>query len=452
MKHAHIVELLTLPGRPDPLFPNLQHIDILPSGLSCVPSLFFFVNPSLQTFSHLSRIPRTTFPTSSVSSDSSAPSDELMTVLPRMAITCSHLQYFEYSGPTDNDFLIRLCKLTSLKILRLTITNNQNPNALQYIQFLPLIVELEIEGLCLETRAPSERFVELLPKRRRLRNLRVLTVFATPHKQGQIGWSLYPLRLRQLRVRFFHFTNLGLLQQCIFVYLEENPNIEELSVEFYCQHLGARHGPTAAHVNIDNQFVRTATRWFPSLPKALRFLHHLSFMDIPYDMAVAISPSIRTCMVSCSIARYASFRVQLGDGSVARLPLPTAAFPSLSFLQSTVWKHSTSLEEFEFHFDKALVEEEPLVEPLDSCPSPSQHPLRQLTINTGVSQAESTKLNLSASRKADIAMLLDRLFPRLEVVSGTAKEVWDEVGVMVKAFQKQREYIFAQVDGILDRF
>jgi hypothetical protein len=78
------------------------------------------------------------------------------------------------------------------------------------------------------------------------------------------------------------------------------------------------------------------------------------------------------------------------------------------------------------------------------------HPLRELRINTGATRSESEVLDLPLQRKVDIAMMLDRLFPNLESVSGSAGAQWDEVGVLLKAFQKQRSFVLREVEGLFD--
>ncbi|KAJ3515699.1 hypothetical protein NMY22_g14382 [Coprinellus aureogranulatus] len=87
-------------------------------------------------------------------------------------------------------------------------------------------------------------------------------------------------------------------------------------------------------------------------------------------------------------------------------------------------------------------------ESLEEYSSTSQgihHPLRKLKVNTGGTLLESSRLGLSLSRKADIAMFLERLFPVLATVEGSASTVWDDIGELIVAFRKQRERVAADL-------
>ncbi len=76
------------------------------------------------------------------------------------------------------------------------------------------------------------------------------------------------------------------------------------------------------------------------------------------------------------------------------------------------------------------------------------HGLRILKIQT--LQANERGLQLSAKRKVEIAMYLDRLFPQLEVVQGSAGDgsVWEEIEMLLKSYQTVKEHVYARVEAM----
>lgn len=198
----------------------------------------------------------------------------------------------------------------------------------------------------------------------------------------------------------------------------------------------------------------TAMKWTTSIESLL-------LRDIPLDMAASIAPTLLRAISCWSTLTHLSFRVALDDPGNSEdsdgTSLLTPPFPGLSFLASKIRRYCPILEELEFHFDKGLVVEEDLTHSLETCECTTHgcsghHRLRKLRINTGSTVDESRRLDLSVSRKIKIATFLDRLFPALEVVEGSAEEVWDEIGKWVQAFREPRERFAAQVYAVLDGF
>lgn len=445
MAAPYIVELLTLPGRPEPLFPKLQDVAILPMGSVSVPSLFFLITPSMRTFERLAVTPLDPPDGRDMGLDSSSPPEDLMAAIPRMTVSSFHLHSFSYSGPTNEEFMARLCQLTTLKTLRLTITNRGNPDTLQYIHCLPTIERLNIEGVWLAGDVGGRRIVDLPPERKRMPKLRVLDILATSFGQLRVAYSLGPSPyIRRLRLRFFAATDLTKMKCCIQAYLMCNPAIDEFAVEFY----GSRNGPVP---NVSISQHRFAARGFPQSLQHLRKIRGISFIDIPYSLASASTLSILGAIGYWATITRVTFRILHSESAETPTATSSSPFPGLSFLSSTVWRSCPNLQELEFHFNRNLVVEEDLAQSLDACRSTVHHPLRELRINTGANRAESEELDLPLPRKVDIAMMLDHLFPRLDILSGSAGAQWDEVGVLVKAFQKQRGFVFREVEGLFDR-
>ena len=66
----------------------------------------------------------------------------------------------------------------------------------------------------------------------------------------------------------------------------------------------------------------------------------------------------------------------------------------------------------------------------------STHPLRHLTIITDV---EDNDIAYCLRHKVTIAKFLDRLFPSLIRVDGTARGLWEDVNVLIESFQESRK-------------
>ncbi|KAJ3540174.1 hypothetical protein NMY22_g4412 [Coprinellus aureogranulatus] len=448
MSPHHAIELLTLTERPSPLFPNLQDIAISPLGASKSPSLFLLASPSLRTFKYLCSTPRIALNTQEVVLDTTWPPTDLTTVLPRLAATAVSLQEFTYCGTTNDEFLSRIGQLTSLTSLRLSITSAQTPDALQNIRRLPNLEVLEIQYLCVmaggeESRVHRVR--ELFPPDSRLHNLKSLYVFATPFGQGAVGTALCPTKLQRLRLLFLKATELPWIQQCGWVYFLPNPDIYDLSIEFACQNFTSPRVLTSGEEAA--QILLKAKKSFPLSLTKLKALRQVSFKDVPYSLAAAIYPDISTAIPSWTLLQGLSFRIDLKTPSptdVGPTPPSSPPFVGLSFLASVVRNDCPNLEELEFHFNKVLVREESLEE-YSSTSQGIHHPLRKLKVNTGGTLLESSRLGMSLSRKADIAMFLERLFPVLATVEGSASTVWDDIGELIVAFRKQRERVAADL-------
>ena len=450
MSPHHATELFTLAGIPSPLFPNLQRVSICPLGVSSVASLFLLMTPSLRTFERLScpflgsqngnEVPPPAGP--------HQPSVDLMAVLPRMAASYFHLKTFIYSGPTNDEFFFRLSHIKPLKVLRLRSTSLQGVAAIQNIRRLAFLEDFDFEVLDLTLDASLKRSPVLFdPTVLRLGNLQSLSITSSGYAQALLGWTIYPTKLRRLNLRFFGETVLKSIEQCGWLFLQPNPQLEALFIDFFFQDIPPMH---AFIIRTDEAQAQTPLLEYLN---GLKSIGQFSVTGIPCRLATDVSPQISQAMYLWRRVKEVTFRVQPeaqvtpAGASAGSNPSP---FPGPSFLSSTVRDCCPNLEKLEFHFDKALITDESLEAVLESREIPQiRHPLRELKINVGDTIAAGAELNLPASRKADIAMFLDRLFPQLEVVDGSASAVWREVGVLVKAFRRQREHFVAQVEGVL---
>ncbi|KAJ3523874.1 hypothetical protein NMY22_g11244 [Coprinellus aureogranulatus] len=435
------VELMTLPGRPDPFFPHLQHIAINPPATVRLPSIFIFVTPSLRSAD--------VFPSHRISTpatgDVSAGQvlhlfDEWLAVFARIAALSIELQHFSYCGATSGKFWSILSRFTHLRSLRLSIKNVEYPESFHPLRRLPLLESLDIDALCLQSRTTHLSSTTST----QLHRLRYLSIYATAYHQFRIARSISPPQVRHLNLHVFKEGERYTFCQAVLQYLENNHVLETVNVEFSCSHLQEEVDP------LSGWWARVVMQRLRSALDAVRKVQRMSFIDAPYRLATTILPMLCQSMARWNALTFFHFRIRLDDSSTSVFS-SLSPFPGISFLATTVWQHCRQLQELELHFDRdMIVSGEDLEEPLESAlPGTSPHPLRELTINTGTTLEESKKLELTAQRKVDIAMFFDRLFPKLEVVGGSAVELWHEVDVLVKGFQRQRRYFTAEMEGRL---
>lgn len=194
------------------------------------------------------------------------PSDDLLTILPRLYTSCSNIVSFSYSGPTNDTLILLLFQLRSLKRIRLSSTSRLDTFILRCLHQLPLVEELDIELPLLHAKA-AESTTPTTPGNG-LSTLRTLTVFTTPYGHGRTVCSLAPgPHLRELCLRFLTSPLIQLFKLCGLLYLQPNPNLEKLSFEFSGQHV---------HLSPDPGVLDTAPEllrgqnWFPVLMNNLK--------------------------------------------------------------------------------------------------------------------------------------------------------------------------------------
>ncbi|KAJ3546912.1 hypothetical protein NMY22_g1857 [Coprinellus aureogranulatus] len=465
----HVLELLTLPERPAILFPSLRSVSI--STRFRVPSVaspFLLVSPPLIAFQYSSYKPWDLFPPTP---DSLTPPEDLEMVLPTMATT---LQSFNYCGPTTNEFIHRICRMKSLRTLHLSTTSEQHPKYLQYIHHLPCIEEFNIEGLYFKGAAWEPRVMDLVPPTSRMPRLRALTVRAASVWHGRVALYLLPTTLRSLYLQMTRCTDAMPMFLSGYTYFKPNTNLEELSIEMFDQ-FGLGEPITSLPTPTEQ---RELAEGFETTLAGLKCLRCFSVTGIPPDLAVTLLPHVTQAMVSWPAVTRISFNVQPNHANVQPThervwglnsmdffsqntlhfespppPSPTpqkpsaTSFPGLSFLSLVIAKLCPGLLELEFHFDIVLVVEEPLEMFLDA-QGPRHLRLQTLTINTGITSGDCNWLSLvSQSRKADIAMFLDQLFPGLEVIKGSYHKLWEDVSVLIKAFRGYGARILADWEG-----
>jgi hypothetical protein len=298
-----------------------------------------------------------------------------------------------------------------------------------------------------------------------LLDLESLEVRTTESQHCLLSRVLPPRRLDKLELMYDNASDVTAINLSIGLYLQAKPELRILIVSFTgIPILQSSPIPSAGRSEWRSEKeTREVMRFWL---KRLRKLRKLAISDIPFDLATSISPTLLRAISRWEHLTSLRFRVRL-DASEPELStrtfFSTPLFPGISFLASKIWRFCPYLEEMEYHFDKTLVAEEDLSESLKACETSMEgplleergsvrpkahHRLQRLCINTGTTAEESKQMQLPVSRKIQIATFLDRLFPALVVVEGSAKESWSEIEAWVKSYQEQREYIVARVEDM----
>ncbi|KAH6903207.1 hypothetical protein BKA70DRAFT_1301903 [Coprinopsis sp. MPI-PUGE-AT-0042] len=105
-------------------------------------------------------------------------------------------------------------------------------------------------------------------------------------------------------------------------------------------------------------------------------------------------------------------------------------FATADTLQDLALKGCKNLKTLELHFQDDSFSQAPLL-PTQK----STHPLQYLSIITFV---DDEHLDYSVRHKIAIAVFLDRLFPSLVKVDGTATALWEDVNALVESYQASR--------------
>lgn len=165
------LELITLQGRPNPLFPSLQSITFGRGTHPSISCIVLLVNPSLQSVDiTIQPLADTNGP---VGVTASQPAEtNLLAVLPAMSFSTPRLRKFDYQGPLNEKITHGLSNLRNLTSLHLEITNAASPVDLQGLQGFPQLKDLQVIAPNLQCTSPES---VLLVKMGNLRKLEVAT-------------------------------------------------------------------------------------------------------------------------------------------------------------------------------------------------------------------------------------------------------------------------------------
>ncbi|KAJ3540177.1 hypothetical protein NMY22_g4416 [Coprinellus aureogranulatus] len=383
------IELLNLHGRPKPFFPSLKRVEITADASAELPVLFFL------------------------------------------------------RGPAGNAW----------------------PLAVQIDQYhLPKPASLSLGAAYFEGEAAISANVPIA--KGMLPTLTALQVMTTQYQHCLVAASLCPSNLENLGLRFVNPQDVTAVYICLALYLSCNPTLSKLKLEFRKGNLGSI--PSVARDEWPS--IYDATDRFLYALKNCRDVDSLTISEAPMALAKPAFPVILQGIREWKHLTALCITVELpaSESRQERAGEPrTPTFPGLAFLAWNVWMYFPNMRSLESQFDRVLVEGEDLEKPLEACeaalkghhtttgkhPYPEGgHPLRTLRIRTGESVPGSSELHLNLSRKVQIATFINRLFPMLECVEGSASEVWREIDTWVKSYREQSERIFSQVDDILSHY
>jgi hypothetical protein len=368
---------------------------------------------------------------------------ELLAVFPRISLAATHLQSFDYRGPISAEFLRYIC-LTKITSLKLTVTTASDASILQKLRKLKSLQQLSIEapllgGVMEDTIVPQGRFFPRLEH---------LDVAAKGDQVPLLFQVLCPKRLVTVALKFIGKTQAFSVYLSLSIYLEHNSKLQNLSVSFV-------DGPRASQgVRQETLAERKAMEDRDDCIIDSESLQHLVFDDVPLHLTNPVLNLLKKSMRWSHQLKTVIFRAHDTKSNIQANANP----PGLSLLEDLLWKEhfpSHNMEHLEFLFDgKQIVDEDLLgsnaFKRRQGSPAATlhSHGLRILKIQT--LQANGQGLQLSAKRKVAIAMYLDRLFPRLEAIQGSAGDggVWEEIEMLVKSYQTVKEHVYAQVEAM----
>ncbi|KAF6758013.1 hypothetical protein DFP72DRAFT_889657 [Ephemerocybe angulata] len=460
----YLLELITLPGRPDPFFAGLQSLSFAPDACRQISPLTLFFGPSLKSMEILTVSELRGYRTlpadwnHGIASGLAASGDlrsRVLAAFPKLPDCVPNLTMFIYRGPTNEDFFRQIAKFTSITSLDLTLTApDKNRHCLRSLRDLPDLQSLVVTILPCHDADYSTRLQTSRTACPRLRNLHITA------KEGQASALVAILcprpMLSKLKLDFITITDAFMFYYTLSACLVGNDRVESIAVR--C--VEAAGQPLSPLCN-SNWKMTTSTPLEAYLARAKTCfgvctnVQSVTFLDLPPSLWGTIFPVLDESMMRWKSLRTFAFSMRAGIGTEAvNNTIPTGVFPGLSFLATTVWMECPMLESLEVQLDEELVAQEDLVEGLKACGDPlaiverytDGHPLRELTINTGI---EGRALVLDQKRKVQIVRFLESLFPKLVEVKGSSNLVWEEIGAWVLAYRELKSDVYSQIEAIL---
>jgi hypothetical protein len=433
----------------------LQSIIVTPKAFPGLHVLFLLIGPSLRSLE--------IFSCSKISDYADIPPDweayageskeafreevqeNLIAVLPKVSVSSLQLQSFTYRGPFSNDLFHHISQLKGLVSMQLTMANLHNGLLAPLGCFSKLAslrhLVLEAPLLQAETSLPHPLVVAL----------DTLKITTNPGQHSCLRDSIHFSNLRKLALEFTCETSALSLHLTIKSYLKRSRQLESFSVIF----LPGR--PLVEDEPIESEPARRQRR--KEEKKARTFSTHamqhatdlkqIHMMNVPPSLMKSTASVLRSAMPSWPHLTILVFCVQEqppSPNSNLTTEKVSSGLPGVYFLGNTVWQSCPQLRELEFHFDEDIIEQEKLGVSIAFRTSSSRdndHPLQILRINT-----TSSTLDLSLGKKIEIATFLDRLFPRLDILKGSALGVWEEVEMLVKSYQAVKEHVYARIEAL----
>ncbi|KAJ3542272.1 hypothetical protein NMY22_g3576 [Coprinellus aureogranulatus] len=433
-----VMELHTLPGRPDPFFPALQQVDLCIRENTGGPLLFLLVGASLRSLC--------------IDAKRSPTEENILAVLPRLSSASPNLCIFKYHGTYSDAFVTQICALQGITSLRLSFETGGDANCLRQLRNLPHLRLLKLSAPWLDAFTPGQPITKqsqpLTTNSGQLLPLLEVYVETTEHQQCAIARILSPGTLMRLLLSFMNLADLMPFYLCLGLYLKANPSLRELVVVFNESWEFSLPGVPRSHRAAWPSFRDASDAFFSEL-QASRTIRAFTVKDMPYRIAASIYLNLLHASSAMTHLHHLSISVKLPaslDGPDFP-PIPT--FPGLSFLATTIWRLCPNLKSLSMHFDENLVLAEDLSKLLHPFPATSRHKLQTLVVNTGTTAATSRSLHLPYGRIDEITSYLMNLFPRLGSIRGSTKEPWEEVEKSMKQIRRRGAELFAHALHII---
>ncbi|TEB32870.1 hypothetical protein FA13DRAFT_1790547 [Coprinellus micaceus] len=463
-----LLQILTLPGRPDTFFPNLEAITMSQIAHSERDLLFILIGPALQTVNiaysseiHvLNQIPANwNLLLSQASGDNSAGLQTLLAAVPKLAFSSPHLQSFRYCGLVSRDFFLQIGSLKSLTSLDLTLASYQDASILfelrqpHLLEMLKLVAPSLSCTMCYSSVTAAEEWLRSTGNHENhFPHLHTLWIEAREYTHLATRQCLKPRRLHSLTLCM---TGVGVPHSyhlCLGNYLHQNQDLQTLYVEFI------ESGSTDPFPA--NPFAwPSASEAADSARSALALCVHLSdvfFVNILHTLSGTTASLLCSSMPSWKKLKDLTFHVKTPALAVIQpnTTSNTNNFPGLSFLADTIWADCLVLGALGFEFDLQHFHEDVVRRIEDEVSQPpdhkihqerysSGHPLKRLTINTPTGGSQPVVLEglITTTR------YLERYFPLLTAVKGQGvmTNVWFTVKALVQSHRLARQHAYSQL-------
>ncbi|KAJ2911907.1 hypothetical protein MD484_g8507, partial [Candolleomyces efflorescens] len=450
---AWLLQLFTLHERPDPLFPILQSIIVTPNAFPGLPVLFLLVGPSLRSLELFScskifdygNIPPDWEACARESQEASERAQEnLIAVLPRVSMGSPQLQSLTYQGPLSDDLFHQFSQLKGLVSMHLTMVDRRSGlrAPIECFSKLKSLKHLVLEAPLIQTTETSETSLE----HPFVMGLNTLKVMVNSDQHTYFQNNVHFNRLQKLSLEFTGQKASALSFHLIIKdYLRRSRELESLSIAFIPGRTLAEDG-TIEQGSMEKRRHKEEkkARAYSANAMSATDLKQVHMMNVPPSMMKSIASVLRIAMSSWPHLKILRFCVQGQSTSSILTEKVSSSLPGVRFLGNTVWKSCPELEELEFHFDEDIIAQETLMASSTLQASSSrEHPLRILRINTS-----SSTLDLDLRKKIEIATFLDRLFPGLDILRGSALNTWEEVEMLVKSYQGVKEHVYARIEAL----
>jgi hypothetical protein len=207
----------------------------------------------------------------------------------------------------DQPFFSSLVKLTNLTSVTAYLEGSPDVRAFRHLRELPLLEHLSIMSLgsVESTSSPEKSMKDLrMYSRISLPKLRSLEVIFGQYQQCRVAKGLSSQNLRKLMFAFLAPTDLMPIHLAIGLYLQENPNLEDLEAKFVQSTPDLGIGPEVLPPDsrIHWPSVHEATDLLSSTLQKSTNIRRIEILEIPFHLAIS------TSRVLCNACRVSAHR------------------------------------------------------------------------------------------------------------------------------------------------